>query len=253
MTDTDNDLEKAYKSNQDAFSRRKTDDGQGNKNSNIKEHYNYRASKGSEADSYKLQSSSSKDETSTSSTDISIDARKKSSSSIGSVSQDEVDSKKPFNLKFIPPPYLKPKSSERKDNSLEEPSPAEKPKPKSVRRRSMKPPPGHEANGSDEEERIMDGLLMHYSKKRSPYESGKPKSNPKSSAQQKDDEHVKMGIPPARASSMPPETTAASEAKHGHTRATSLQPGMLSTSAHVHPKLPEYDDLAARIAALRGA
>ncbi|KAH7547291.1 uncharacterized protein LOC107404861 [Ziziphus jujuba] len=267
MKETDNDLEKAYNSNEDALSRGKTKD-------------DYNASKGSEnVDSYKLQSSSSEDETTT---DISLDAPQKSSSSIGSVSEDEVDSKKPFYLRFIPPPYLKPKT-ERKDKSLDHDLAVEdKPKPRSVRRRNLKPPSGREvvgsnemetdgvvktnssgkprrglssieANDSDDENRVLDGLLMHYSKKRSPYESGKPKSNPKSCMEQNDDEHVKLGIPPARASSMPPETTSASEAKRGHVRATSLQPEMLSTAGHVHPKLPEYEDLAARIAALRGA
>lgn len=271
LRDGDNDLEISYKSNEDAFARR-----------NMKE---YTASKGSESDltshgsdTYRLQSSS-EDETAT---DFSQDGTKKSSSSIGSVSEDEVDSKKPFYYRFIPPPYLKQKP-EGNENSFKEPTKkncqVEKeanlkhgdsvvedvPKPRSVRRRFFKPPVGHDetdvaakvnssrrslsskdGDESDEEERIMDGLLMHYSKKRSPYESGKPKANPQQSTK------PELAInPPARASSLPPETTSATEAKHGHNRASSLQPGMLSTAGHVHPKLPEYDDLAARIAALR--
>lgn len=121
----------------------------------------------------------------------------------------------------------------------------DKPKPRSVRRRTFKPPQGRDADESDDEERRMDGLLMHYSNKRSPYESGQPKANPKPSSHQSTEPELAAN-PPARASSMPPETTSATEPKYVHARANSLQ-----TAGHVHPKLPEYDELAARFAALR--
>ncbi|KAF3450763.1 hypothetical protein FNV43_RR06852 [Rhamnella rubrinervis] len=251
LRDGDDNLEISYRSNEDAFARRNME---------------CTSSKGSESDltshgsdANRLQSSS-EDETAT---DFSQDGTKKSSSSIGSVSEDEVDSKKPFYYRFIPPPYLKPKTQGNED-SLKEPTKKtcqvekeanlkhgdsvveDMPKPRSVRRRFFKQPVGRDADDSDEKERIMDGLLMHYSKKRSPYESGKPKANPQQSTK------PELAInPPARASSLPPETSSSTVAKYGHNRASSLQPGMQSTAGHVHPKLPEYDDLAARIAALR--
>ncbi|XP_020207356.1 uncharacterized protein LOC109792360 [Cajanus cajan] len=73
----------------------------------------------------------------------------------------------------------------------------------------------------DDEEKIMDVLLMYYSKKQSPHESsiGKDKSS--------------------------------IETLRVHGRATSLVPEMLRTARHVHPNLPDYDDLWARFAALR--
>ncbi|XP_044495780.1 IST1-like protein [Mangifera indica] len=54
----------------------------------------------------------------------------------------------------------------------------------------------------------------------------------------------------ARVSSMSPETNDNYESMKKHRRANSLQPGMLP--GHVHPKLPDYDDLLARLAPLRG-
>ncbi|KAJ7951793.1 putative Regulator of Vps4 activity in the MVB pathway protein [Quillaja saponaria] len=184
---------------------------------------------------YRLQSSS-EDETST---DMSSQDGPKTSS-VGSVSEDEVDNKKAFYYRFIPPPYLKSKPDKNESN-LEKPTKSaplaeresnqdhnepvveDKPKPRSVRRRNLKPPPGFgnfgnsegggdakenssgaksedakqrrqtlysdDSDSRDEEERIMDGLLMHYSKKPSPYESGKAKPYAKDNeSQQVDDQ-----------------------------------------------------------------
>ncbi|KAJ4718146.1 IST1-like protein [Melia azedarach] len=57
--------------------------------------------------------------------------------------------------------------------------------------------------------------------------------------------------PPARAKSSPLEQADIHEAMRGHARTVSLQPDMMNCPGHVHPKLPDYDDLAARLAALR--
>lgn len=100
------------------------------------------------------------------------------SSSVGSKSEDEVENKMPSSYKFTPPPYYKPKP-EKKERVFEEPRKInghadsvveDNAKPRSVRRRNSKPPAGRDNHGSDprdEEERVMDGLLMHYSQKQS--------------------------------------------------------------------------------------
>ncbi|XP_068345394.1 uncharacterized protein [Pyrus communis] len=227
------------------------------------------ASKGDSYDRYKLQSSS-EDETIT---DASQSAPKYSSSSVGSTSADEADNNKmPFNSKFIPPPYYKPRPGKKESSHVEketdQPSDAsvgeDNTKPRSVRRRNLKPPPGREnldrndktrhgddSDPRDEEERIMDGLLLHYSKKQSPYESSQKKGDADdddgSESTWKRSRRCQREAPSARASSLPPEPTSTTEAPRKHGRALSLEP-----DAHVHPKLPEYDELAARIAALRG-
>lgn len=134
-------------------------------------------------------------------------------------------------------------------------------KPKSVRRRPAKPlnpPPGQEYIGSskgdetmkkkeeanqngpdlsDEEERKMDELLMHYSNKNANKEE--PKSR-----------HREFGLQ-SRAASLPLEATSSVETKRGHIRATSYETDM-NANGHIHPKLPDYDDFVARLAAFRG-
>ncbi|XP_062089376.1 uncharacterized protein LOC133795921 isoform X2 [Humulus lupulus] len=217
---------------EEAFSRRNTHE-RGNKMSNIKDHHT------SERSELNLKSryvqSSSEDETFT---DFSHDERKTSSSSAGSVSEDDTDGKRPFYYRLARPPYLKPKS----ESSLDEPtklnSPVQqeeastphedKPKPRSVRRRNLKPPPGHESSSRQE------------SDKNPPYESNKNK-------------RPELAMPPGRVSSLPAVPSSLAQASIGPARATSFQPDMKSSAAHVHPKLPpDYDEFAARIAALRG-
>ncbi|KAE7998749.1 hypothetical protein FH972_003260 [Carpinus fangiana] len=114
----------------------------------------------------------------------------------------------------------------------------------------------------DEEERKLDKLLMKYSKKPSPYEPavvrGKSKArhadhmgaNAGESPQNSrggPDEKSEMVPPPPRSVSLPHEHTSQTQATKVFSRAASLQP-----ARHVHPKLPDYDDLAERFAALRG-
>ncbi|KZV56097.1 hypothetical protein F511_06114 [Dorcoceras hygrometricum] len=86
---------------------------------------------------------------------------------------------------------------------------------------------------------MMDKLLLHYSRKKSGHGTVKSDSNIK--------------LPPNRVSSLPGEARSpASDTRNGHARAFSLQPEMLNGNGHVHPKLPDYDDFVARLAALRG-
>ncbi|XP_024968670.1 uncharacterized protein LOC112508123 [Cynara cardunculus var. scolymus] len=103
----------------------------------------------------------------------------------------------------------------------------------------------------DEEEKMMDKLLLHYSKKPSAYDVGKlrKKKSSKSPHHRSMDE-AEMIAPPTRSISLPHEQSGESESKKVYARANSFQPD--NQAAHVHPKLPDYDDLAARFAALRG-
>lgn len=211
-----------------------------------------------------------------------------------SIYEDEVDRKKPFSSKYVPPPYLKkPKPVDKEivikhgvdvdDHNHGNDSITEaKQKPKSVRR-ALKPPPGRENLSSfdldettkrrnlhhnnhdqkddrDDEERKMDELLLRYSSKRSPYDERdkvnkilKPPPLQQSAAGSGGSMKAAAVAPPSRAASLPLEPTSPVDPTRGHVRAVSLQPDMLNPSAHVHPKLPDYDDLAARLAALRGS
>ncbi|GLT62184.1 hypothetical protein SLA2020_348400 [Shorea laevis] len=132
------------------------------------------------ANRYRKPSSSEEERT----TDSSQDGLKTSS-------KDEVEKERPLHHKFIPPPYLKKKADKNKSSS-EEPPPTklkgnvDKPKPRSVGRRNLKPQEDAkeglrtkhavDCHPRDEEERKLDGHLMQYSKKQSPFESSKTKA-----------------------------------------------------------------------------
>lgn len=127
-----------------------------------------------------------------------------------------------------------------------------------------------ERSQKDEEERMIDKLLIHYSKKPSTYEGGKVKR--KSRSQHHDDVGPGLGepplsrqaeiqgldeefgaIPPPRSVSLPREQPSAPpEPAKVFTRAATFQLDRSNAAKHVHPKLPNYDDLAARFAALKG-
>ncbi|XP_059634971.1 uncharacterized protein LOC132277209 [Cornus florida] len=119
----------------------------------------------------------------------------------------------------------------------------------------------------DEEERMIDKLLLHYSKKPSNYEPGmvrkKSKAPPSDhttayagdSLQNRSQDwpgaETEMVPHHTRSVSLPRKQTAApTEVNKAFARANSFQPD--NQARHVHPKLPDYDDLAARFAALRG-
>uniref|UniRef100_A0A5B7AKB1 Putative cyclin-dependent kinase 12 isoform X2 n=1 Tax=Davidia involucrata TaxID=16924 RepID=A0A5B7AKB1_DAVIN len=175
------------------------------------------------------------------------------------------------------------------------------PKPRSIRRKHSKPSSSHDDLGNfedagavkrssssrrtensrrglqilfddehyhkDEEEKMIDKLLLHYSKKPSNCEPGKVRRKPKphpshqivadavGSMQHRSgdggpDVEPEMVPPPTRSVSLPHEQIAPSETKKVFARAISFQPD--NQAPHVHPKLPDYDDLAARFAALKG-
>ncbi|KAL3535759.1 hypothetical protein ACH5RR_004220 [Cinchona calisaya] len=115
-----------------------------------------------------------------------------------------------------------------------------------------------EDSGKDEEERMIDKLLLHYSNKPSTYDGGKMRkvSQAHPSHQISNDTHDGHGLSPdiisttMRSMSLPRGETKPSEAKKVFTRVNSYQPD--GQARHVHPKLPDYDDLAARFASLKG-
>ncbi|PIN10763.1 Spindle pole body protein [Handroanthus impetiginosus] len=125
-----------------------------------------------------------------------------------------------------------------------------------------------EHNRKDDEERMIDKLLIHYSRKPSTYDARKLRKKlpghpshqiisdvGESSLDQRRDAHdvkyeAAMVPPPTRSVSLPKEQTASPETKKVFSRANTFQPD--NHARHVHPKLPDYDDLAARFAALKG-
>lgn len=192
---------------------------------------------------------------------------------------------KQANYKLVPPPpyQIKPIVT-KSEPSLVDPYTSStaklkveaKPVPRSVRRTHLKPPPGHEnieiakqalriLDGdrrdkykTDNGEKVIDKLLLHYSTKQSPSEHVKVESSRPHLVKQ---EHVfgaGKGTPIAyrskdvmqtRQTSLPTEPTSPIESTKGHARSSSYQPDILN---HVHPNLPDYDDFVARLAALRG-
>ncbi|OIW03675.1 hypothetical protein TanjilG_30739 [Lupinus angustifolius] len=141
-------------------------------------------------------------------------------------------------------------------------------KPRSRRRddtrRGLKILFDDEQHKTDEEERIIDRLLIHYSKKPSISMPEKARRRSKSRHAHSTRESIKNGngdgpdqspvgiTHPPRSASFPHEQSGAVEVNKVFTRAASFEPDRSKEARHVHPKLPDYDDLAARIAALRG-
>lgn len=116
----------------------------------------------------------------------------------------------------------------------------------------------------DEEEKVIDKLLLHYSKKPSPSDPGKPRRETKNRTNDASkspvhkaevgtnmDEDLTPRRGTSRSMSFPPRQVTQPEPPKVFARAASLQPEV--PAKHVHPKLPDYDDLAAKIAALRAS
>lgn len=234
------------------------------------------------------------------------------------VPEKEMDDRRPFPKRVALPPYTRPKpeknptgsealpggsGGEEVDNKPERtptgtngPEQGEvaeklnaqvsegeaKPKPRSVRRRQLNPPPGDDQgnesvktnprrtrledprrglqilNAGDhdqKDEKELDRLLIHYSTKKPSQEPPPPPPSHQTAAENSEStgnrspDHKHR---PSRVRSLPIEpTTPTEETRKGHVRATSFQPDMMKFS-HVHPKLPDYDEVAARLAALRG-
>lgn len=117
-----------------------------------------------------------------------------------------------------------------------------------------------ERHRKDEEERMIDKLLLHYSKRPSKYDvrkmpqamatpdTGEFSNNQTNGDQDKMESDVVVF--PKRSISLPHEQASPSKATPIFARANSFQPD--NQACHVHPKLPDYDDLTARFASLRG-
>ncbi|CAN6193375.1 unnamed protein product [Urochloa humidicola] len=100
----------------------------------------------------------------------------------------------------------------------------------------------------DEEERMMDKLLMHYSNK-----GLDPTNKADNDKKAQIDYQQKLSLhPPGRAITLPPEPIAPGEEVKVPARSTSLQPDC-PRGVRVHPKMPDFDELAARVNALRKA
>lgn len=151
-----------------------------------------------------------------------------------------------------------------------------KPIPKSVRRRNKKLQPvkkkvdgSEQENGEkqgkkwfrssnnrkndqlDTEEKTMDKLLHHYTREKLPPDTGKPELvlEPSSVRGYVGKENDKNGLR-SRVASPPVDLGNVDTSSQGHARARPLQPEMLN--CHVHPKLPDYEDFVALLAAQRG-
>ncbi|KAK0570484.1 hypothetical protein LWI29_001915 [Acer saccharum] len=117
---------------------------------------------------------------------------------------------------------------------------------------------GDERYNNNEDERIIDKLLLHYSKKPSTFEEGMVRRRSKSRHAGESPQNLRtdgseeMLPPPSRSISLPNEQSTSSETTKVFARAASFQPDRSNAARHVHPKLPDYDDLAARFAALKG-
>lgn len=105
----------------------------------------------------------------------------------------------------------------------------------------------------DDEERKIDKLLLHYSRKPLTYDQEmlrrKQKLHAREAPRNGFNEEEASGLP-ARSVSLPREQLTSKEQVKVYARANSFQPD--KPAGHVHPKLPDYDDLAARFAALKG-
>ncbi|KAF8658792.1 hypothetical protein HU200_059279 [Digitaria exilis] len=100
----------------------------------------------------------------------------------------------------------------------------------------------------DVEERMMDKLLMHYSKK-----GLNPANKADNDGGAQIDSQQNLSLhPPGRGISLPPESIGTGEEVKVPARSTSLQPDGPSC-VRVHPKMPDFDELAARVNALRKA
>lgn len=117
----------------------------------------------------------------------------------------------------------------------------------------------------DDEEKMIDKLLLHYSKKPSSSDPGKPRKETKNRkndainsplhkaavSTSMDEEDSTPRKETSRSMSFPSRPVTQPEPQKVFARAASFQ--QEAPAKHVHPKLPDYDDLAARFAALRSS
>lgn len=108
----------------------------------------------------------------------------------------------------------------------------------------------------EDEERVMDQLLVHYSRKS--VDKGTSMTRTRGVVEHESNVRVHYEktdtLRPQRAASFPVEPVSPAEAVKIPARAASLQPEILSPGGGcVHPRLPDYDDLAARFRAMKKA
>ncbi|MCD7450828.1 hypothetical protein HAX54_008571 [Datura stramonium] len=177
--------------------------------------------------------------------------------------EEQSEDKKPFHYRSILPPYMKsrasltentsdasPTTSTGEDNCKDDTAEKTNDKPRSARTRwGTKVTIGDDKEPQDEEEKLLDRLLMHFSRKK----FQKPVNTPKEAAVDSPSEVSRRRSIGKRTTSLPAELeqTSPRELRRGHVRANSFQPDMLGSNRHVHPKLPDYDDFVARLASLR--
>ncbi|XP_019194328.1 PREDICTED: uncharacterized protein LOC109188208 isoform X2 [Ipomoea nil] len=187
----------------------------------------------------------------------------------------EKESEVPVYHNPIPPPYTKSREEKMKgalgrdvDEQKDSDDKEARPKPKSVRRIRTHRALSDEKVGSrdehsnqrDEEMKKLDSLLEHYSRKNSA--GGKPDTETKPSYEQNEassssriPSRRSVDVPPSRSASLPTETQQSSptELSKGHFRSASYHVETCNPKGHVHPKLPDYDDLVALLAVARAS
>ncbi|XP_042392908.1 uncharacterized protein LOC121984159 [Zingiber officinale] len=106
-------------------------------------------------------------------------------------------------------------------------------------------------NEYDDEDKIMDKLLIHYSRKGTPKHKSRRSRTPLRD-HVLSSERPRVSAPIERAVPLSPEPVRPPGDSKVPTPAASIQPDSRSPNGRrVHPKLPEYDDLAARFAFLK--
>lgn len=141
------------------------------------------------------------------------------------------------------------------DGKLLQQTPSDRRRPGS--RRSAKACDG----SGDEDEMITDRLLIHNSRKGLVGEAskvrGRSKVPPTDHVEHEVSDSIRPDLresvhAPDRSSPLLPEPSSPAASVRRHSRAASMQPDMLSPNdGRVHPRLPNYDELAARFNALR--
>nr|GLL23501.1 uncharacterized protein LOC109188208 isoform X1 [Ipomoea trifida] len=178
----------------------------------------------------------------------------------------------------IPPPYTKSREEkmkgslgrdvhEQKGQEKDSDDKEARPKPKSVRRirnRALSDERlssrDEDSNQRDEEMKKLDSLLDHYSRKNSaagnkPDTETKPSSEQNEASSSRIPSRRSVDAAPSRSNSLPIETQQSSptELPKGHIRSASYHVETCNPKGHVHPKLPDYDDLVALLAAARAS
>uniref|UniRef100_A0ACD5V5Q4 Uncharacterized protein n=1 Tax=Avena sativa TaxID=4498 RepID=A0ACD5V5Q4_AVESA len=133
--------------------------------------------------------------------------------------------------------------------------------PSSHRKHRSRSSHPREGGGHDDDERMMDKLLRHYSKKGMDREEHKTRTKSRTPRPRADqpaaDGNGERSNPnlPERTTSLPTESGSpvAKLKAPAPARSVSLQPDTSRGNGHVHPRMPDFDELAARISALKRA